>query len=284
MSRITAPRPVSAGPPSLPAALLLSLLGTLPVAAQTPEAEDAPPRWEGPDVRGTVVELATGAPLVGAEIAVVNLDRRTFTDEGGRFLLPDLAVGENVLVVRHLGYEDLVRALVVDEEAARTDEDVVLEVVMEPRPVVLEGLEIMGDKFESRVRAAPVSTRVLGPDEIRRSSAVTALDLLRQRSGVNVGRCPPSVLDSQTCLLRYGRRFAPELLVDEVPIFWGLDELEHFPAHDVYRIEVYDGRHIRLYTVDWMRRASVERPRLPYIRFQGHGRSGFRSSRGPGWQ
>lgn len=262
--------------------LLLPLLLAAPAAAQ--DRAEAPPRWEGPDVRGRVVDLLTGSPLAGAEVSLAYGNQRAFTDEGGRFYLPDLSIGENVLMVTHLGYENLVRVLEVEEEAVRIDGDIVLEVVMEPRPIELEGLEIMADKFANRVRAAPVTTRVVDREQILRSAATNALDLLRQRAGINVGRCPPSLLFSDTCILSFGRRIPADLWIDEIKVVWGLDELEYYPVDDIYRMEVYDRRHIRVYTVAWMRDAAVERPVFPYLHFPDHHRPRWRSGRGPGWQ
>jgi hypothetical protein len=70
-------------------------------------------------VQGTVVDDATGRPLAGAlvRIAVGTANRQTRTDEAGAFKIPNVGLGRLTFSVRILGFEPLVQALDVVENA-----------------------------------------------------------------------------------------------------------------------------------------------------------------------
>src|SRR5690606_5159046 len=57
---------------------------------------------------GVVVDAESGEPLRAAEVSVPPLPMRTLTGEDGRFVLVGVPVGDRSLMVRMLGFEDLV--------------------------------------------------------------------------------------------------------------------------------------------------------------------------------
>jgi TonB-dependent SusC/RagA subfamily outer membrane receptor len=76
---------------------LLLLLAAWPAAAQQPGT-----------IAGSVVEVATGAPIAGAEIFIVGTNVGTRSAEDGRFTLLDVEPGQYQLRVRSIGYRAVI--------------------------------------------------------------------------------------------------------------------------------------------------------------------------------
>lgn len=53
---------------------------------------------------GVVVADSTREPITGAEVAISDLAKTTFTDSHGAFVLNGIPAGEHAIVVRHIGY------------------------------------------------------------------------------------------------------------------------------------------------------------------------------------
>jgi hypothetical protein len=198
---------------------------------------------------GRVVDGANGTPLLGAFVSQHNSDRGTLTDEEGSFILPGVFPGVRSIAVEQLGYTTLVLTLVVGE-----DNDP-LEVSMSPNPVLLEGIKVVMDRFESRRRATAVSSRVFDREDLVNAPAFDAVDFIESRTFLNTYPCPPGHFYSECALVR-GRVRPVTVYVDEMPFWDGLSYLRTFQPFELHRVEVYGGgRHIRVYTAAFMERA-----------------------------
>ena len=63
-------------------------------------------------VAGTVVDMATGEPLGGAEVRVTGTSVSGLTNQDGRYLLRSVPAGEHVIRVAYIGYAAARRASV----------------------------------------------------------------------------------------------------------------------------------------------------------------------------
>lgn len=204
------------------------------------------------DLMGAVVDADAGTPLVGAWVSITGSEWGSITDERGRFRIPDIDAGPVSLSVEQLGYETLVW------EGRISESDGLLQLALTPTPVVLEGLQVVTDRFRARRNA--VATTVLAFDmaDLSTTSQQTALDFVTLRAGTWATRCRGRFSD--TCLYVRGRAVEPAVYIDEVPVLGGLDYLAHFAPWELYMIEVYGGgRHIRAYTPQFMERAAKQR-------------------------
>jgi len=192
-----------------------------------------------------------GRPLVGAFVALADSDWGSLTNEDGRFLIPDLYEGTVDLRVEQLGYEPLVwRGYVRAEEP--------VELRLTARPIVLEGLLVVTDRFRSRRNGTATSVRWFDRAALATSVQNTALDFVTTRAGLTRYACNGRY--STSCLLIRGRLAEPIVYVDEVPVIGGMEYLEAIQPHELYMIEVYGaGRHIRAYTPQFMERAAKQR-------------------------
>lgn len=202
------------------------------------------------DLVGTVTDQA-GVPLVGAFVAPEGSEWGSLTGRDGRFVLPNTPRGQITLTAELLGYEKLTWTGLAD--AGRP-----IPLTLVSKPILLEGLTIVANRFEYRRRAAATSVRWFDQHALATSPQDNALEFLATRGGLF--RVPCSGVWSQECFVVRGRVTEPSVWVDEAPLIGGLDYLRVIPPHELYLMEIYgSGRHIRAYTTRFMERAAERR-------------------------
>ncbi len=227
----------------LPTLLLFSMQG---LGAQEREVEKRV-------LTGRVIDATTGAPLVGAFVHLDGENRGVLTDAEGRFGLPGVFNGMNTVGVEQLGYVDYVETLALPEEAGP------VLFALEPDPILLEGIQIVTDRFERRRMALAIPSQAFEREDLIDASSFNVLDFVRTRSFLWTVRCNPSFMDS-TCAYYRGRLQPVSVYLDEMPFIGGIDLLTTMHPQELHRIEVYrGGTHIRLYTEQFMKRAGRTR-------------------------
>ena len=211
------------------------------------------------DLFGTVVDASSGDVLVGAWVGYTDSEWGSITDDSGRFRFPDMVAGRLALTIEQLGYETL------EWVGAVSQTDEMLRIELTPQPFVLEGLNVVVDRFESRRRAVATSVFAYDAADLQVGAAETAMEFVRNR--VNSSFVPCSGSFSGTCIRVRGELREPSVYIDEMPVLGGLDYLDTFAPWELYMIEIYGrGRHIRAYTHQFMERAAKVRLHpLPFI-------------------
>ena len=119
-------------------------------------------------LRGTVLDTDAKTPLEGATVALVLGDsilRGAYTDEAGRFKLPDVPVGRYDLRVTYVGFE----AGGMKDVRVNSGKEVVLTVELREAVITTETVEITAlGKENARNEMATVSARQFSIDETRR--------------------------------------------------------------------------------------------------------------------
>lgn len=204
------------------------------------------------DLRGTVVDQQ-GQPLVGAFVALADSEWGSLTDEKGRFRIPDLRAGRVELTAEQIGYATLTWRGDVTVESGP------LVLAMEAKAIMLEGLNVVTDRFRSRRNSTATAVTLLDREDLVTATQPTVVDFVRSRAGLAAYRCP-GLANSSLCFMSRGRIVEPRVYIDEMPVIGGLDYLESFRPHELYMVEVYArGRHIRAYTTQFMERAAQQR-------------------------
>ncbi len=230
-------------------ALPLSLTTASKVAAQRPNCDE-----DQPHIVGFVIDAGTESPLAGALVWIETSPQVSLTTEVGRFLLCDVGSGNHLVTAARLGYD----TLRVQVEADPSIEPVRLR--MAPDPIVLEGLEIVTDRFERRRRAVAVPVRTFEQEALARSNYWSAAEFVDMQAGAVTVRCSTKTSITETCVYDRGRTVRPRIFLDEAPLLGGWDELVSLPTSHLYMIEVYRrGAHIRAYTHHFMARAAKTR-------------------------
>jgi hypothetical protein len=226
-------------------------LAALTMLARSADAQ-SPQELTAFDVRGTVVDADNSSVLAGAWVRISGSEWGSITDERGRFRLPDLDPGRLELTVEQLGYETLTWAGEVREP------DGLLRLELKPSPVLLEGLQVVTDRFQARRNAVAAPVRAFDAADLSSTAQETALDFITLRAGTWITPCAGRYGDR--CISLRGRSVEPTVYVDEMPMLGGLEYLAHIPPYELYMIEVYgSGRHIRAYTPQFMERAAKQR-------------------------
>ncbi|NIR41285.1 MAG: hypothetical protein GWN07_36140, partial [Actinobacteria bacterium] len=83
----------------------------------------------------------------GVLVSVAAFDWGVMSGDDGRFTLIRVPVGETTLEFNQLGYADLEVTSTIERRMAP------LRIELTPKPLVLEGIRVMADRFESRRKA-----------------------------------------------------------------------------------------------------------------------------------
>lgn len=199
------------------------------------------------NVSGVVIDGGTGAPMADVLVWLPREEAASATDSLGRFTFPDVELGPSLLQVERAGYGRLYRPISVAPDAAS------LHVVLEPDSVVLRSLPVV--ERELRVRRNRVPTVVVAMDHQRLSllPAADARLAVQNFTHTRVVACQGAAR-SHWCVDVGGRAVEPNVCLDGVPAWGGLDALQQLRPHDLYLLEVYgiDGRTVRAYTHEYM--------------------------------
>ncbi len=228
-------------------ALLTLALGTAGTAlqAQTVPAsgqESARASGQGrAQLQGRVLD-PSGRPLVLATVEIPVLKRVTTTDTEGRFRFERLPAGEHGMVVRLLGFREHSRPVTTESP---------VEVRLEEDPVLLTGLTVTVDRFQSRMNAVPYAVRVMDKREVANSAADDAEQFVVRRAGLISTRCR-TMLQIQCYLIR-GVPTEPRVYIDDAHVGGGVAMLANIPREEISRVEVIqNGAVIRVYTDNFM--------------------------------
>lgn len=239
----------------LVACVLAPILLTSAVAVEAQTAEDLP-------LNGIVRDAVSGMPIHNARVRMEGRRGGMLTGLDGRFVFEKAGRGEIVVVVEQYGYESIEAALVLQDDTP------VLDILLDPQPVMLDGISVVADRLElmeqrltSRRRAAAVSTRAFDRERMQRSASRDLLEFLSLESSVAPEPCGRRGLQSW-CVYRRGRLVQPTVYVDEARVIGGLDQLSTYRPHELYMVEVYSrGLEIRAYTHNFMERMA-KRPMI----------------------
>src|SRR5256885_5425356 len=133
----------------------------------------------GDTVSGGVLDRA-GSPTRGAA-QPVGPPRTARAGRDGAFALPEVPAGRYTLVVRHLGYTPVVRAVEVTSGAAPR-----LNIVLEPAPFEVEPITVTAARAPLANLSSPLPVASLGPDALRREQSVSLAHALANLPGVRV--------------------------------------------------------------------------------------------------
>lgn len=215
--------------------LLLSLLIPASSAGQTP-------------LTG-VVKDETGAVVSGAAILIRTdrgLEQRAITGPEGRFTLERGVQGQQVLVVRAVGFAEAEQAITSAGE---------MEIVLRLAPHA-ESVTVTPTRTEQRLGDVPASVNILDKETIRRSPAVVADDVLRLIPTFSLFRRTSSLSAHPTAQGVSLRGIGPSgvsrslVLIDGVPFndpFGGWVYWTRVPLDGVERIEIVDGSSSSVY-------------------------------------
>jgi len=169
-------------------------------------------------IRGEVADAVTRAPLIGANIMLMDTESGAATDETGKFVLPQVPVGSYRLKCTYIGYAPIITTDIIVKSARTTT----VEIELTPSPLRSEALTITAGYF-SRIEDEPVGTANFSNEEIRRAPG----------SGGDVSRILfslPSVAkvndQSNQLIVRGGNPMENTFFIDHIEV----PNINHFPT------------------------------------------------------
>lgn len=210
-------------------------------------------------ILGVVVDAGTEMPLSDAHVSAEGSDWGSLTTDNGWFALCGIEAGTHLVTVERLGYATLESQV----EAAAPWDRIALR--MQPDPILLEGLEIVADRFERRRRGVDTAVRTFDREDLVRSGYWSAAEFVDLQAGVVTTPCAGT-----TCVYYRGKVYGavePVVYLDEILMPGGWFQLEDIPTNQLYMLEVFGGgTHIRAYTHHFMEYAASVRLEPTVIR------------------
>jgi len=141
-------------------------------------------------VMGTVRDDSTGRVIVGADVLIAALSRKTITSDAGRFAFTGLPEGVQLITVRAVGYSSLGRMIRLgDGDTVRAD--FALEaMVVQLEPILVEATGpraprgVGREAFEERRRLG--FGRFIDSTELRRLEFLHLPDVLRRHTSIYI--------------------------------------------------------------------------------------------------
>src|SRR4029453_13412838 len=221
---------------------VMSLLLAILLAAQSVAA---------PALSG-VVRDGSGQVVPGAVViarVTPGGEQQTVTGDDGRFSLPLTSASEIVLIVRAPSFAETRRTIPAGAATAE------VQVTLQPA-TLSETVTVTASRVEQRLRDVPASVNVMTQEDIRRSPAVPAADVLRQIPTFSLFRRTSSLASHPTAQGVSLRGIGPSgvsrtlVLLDGVPFndpFGGWVYWSRLPLESAERIEVVDSSSSSLY-------------------------------------
>lgn len=161
-------------------------------------------------VVGSVWDLETQAPLVGAQVSLVGSGRGTVSEAGGGFRLSDVQPGTHRLRIEHLGYAPAEAVLDLDEP-----KKVSIAARLSPAAIAMEAIEARARvraSLEEEERAYGDVRYRIGREEFEKRPTASLAAVIRSRApGVRYG------MDSRGCPVFSTRSGRALVVVDGVP-------------------------------------------------------------------
>lgn len=185
-------------------------------------------------VTGTVVDAQSTGPLSGVTVEVAGTSARTMTDSNGRFVLVDVPAGEQTIRAEMLGYGAVTQA--VDVTA---DEEVTLQLALEPSAIQLEGLVVVGYGVQ-RAQDVTGSVSSVRSEEIRKVATSNTIEAIKGRAaGVDIISNGFQPGDGVRVRVRGTRSMQadndPLYVVDGIPLAGGIED---FNTSNIQSIEI----------------------------------------------
>jgi len=204
-------------------------------------------------VEGQVVDSVTRAPVEGA---VVRLNARTaaVTNQMGQFSLTLPFAAVYALQVDQFGYATSHLLARPPQPGDR------LMVYLRSNPIELEGFRVtVQSQFERRRFLSARHVTVIDAATMAEKGGV-GVELLRRILPLTRG-CYDE--QGRLCFGSPFRKTVVSICIDDQPAYGGTSDMDRFEPWELHSIELFDsGRHVRVYTRDFMRDVLAGRTRL----------------------
>ena len=132
---------------------------------------------------GRIVDAASGQPLTGAVVALLETGEKKKSSDDGRFTFDRLAPGEYTLTVHHIAYGTIERFVSVDAERADT-----MLFSLQPAVIQSEEVVVRSTRTSTSLNDTPYPIEVKSADDLVQQPNVTLPDALKMSPGIALVR------------------------------------------------------------------------------------------------
>lgn len=197
------------------------------------------------DVRGTVTDVRTKSPVMGAKVYIASPERSALTDERGRYVLRDVPAGSYVITTTSLGRKADSSTVTVSNGSTT------LDVTLKEGSLLLGSMVVSATRIPVEANKVASTVNVLTPEQIRQSPARESQDMLREIPAVELPRTSSLVGGSaQIVSIRGVDEGRTAVLFDGIPVndAWGeWIDWGRVPKNMLDRVEVLEGGTSSLY-------------------------------------
>ncbi|MDB4873636.1 MAG: TonB-dependent receptor [Gemmatimonadetes bacterium] len=201
---------------------------------------------KGGNIRGTVTNAQTHAPILGARVAIANPERVAITDDHGTYVLRELPAGTYVVMTSAIGRKPDSSSVSVSAGSTVTR-----DVVMKEGSLLLSSVIVSATRSPVEASKVASTVNVLTPEQVRQSPARESQDLLREISAVELPRTSSLVGGTaQIVSIRGVDEGRTAVLFDGIPVndAWGeWIDWGRIPKVMLDRVEVVEGGTSSLY-------------------------------------
>jgi TonB-dependent starch-binding outer membrane protein SusC len=214
------------------------LLGAIAVGAAVLLAPAPALAQEAGGIRGTVTQVGTGQPVVGAQVLLRGTTRGTLTDSRGAFLIPNVAAGQHTLRVESIGFRSVEQQVTV-----RAGETAAVEFELATSAIGLDEIVVTGTAGRTTLRALGNSvTRVDAAMVTEHAPVANIQQLLQGRSAGLVVLPSTGVVGGSSRMRVRGLSSLsagnePVVYIDGVRMFSGTSLTESNTAQGINRLE-----------------------------------------------
>lgn len=126
-------------------------------------------------ITGRVTDAATGRPIPAVAVQIEEVSLSTSTSSEGTYRLPEVPAGSHTLIARQVGYERVMRTVVV-----KNGEDLIVNLAMTRSPTILDQVVTTGTLIPTEVKTLPTPITVITSDQIARQHPLTFAAVLRR--------------------------------------------------------------------------------------------------------
>ena len=192
-------------------------------------------------ILGTVY-TAGGAPAIGANIVINELNRIARSDEEGHFAIRGIPAGTYSLVVSMVGYKQVVKTVTTKDGETEN-----VTVTMHINPTQLQPVMVTAEKRESNLQQVPSAISAISGRQIEERKVQEVGDLVLavpNLMAMNIGAPTLSTISIRG-ILTFSTDPAVGVYIDGVPMFDGYSSSIQF--QNIERVEVLRGPQSTLY-------------------------------------
>lgn len=161
-------------------------------------------------ITGFITDASSGEVLIGANVFIEDTNLGTATDLNGYYVINNIPVGDQSLIVSYLGYAPFSQSVQIAESTLQ------LNVSLEPAAVQIQEVNVTGEKITRQFTIAP-SRVSLSPRELKSLPSIVEPDLFRTIQAMP-GVLTPSEF-STGLIIRGGNTDQNLILLDGITVY-----------------------------------------------------------------